>query len=81
MPDISKARIEVAVGADLLTWMAVHGNLLLALRHPGNGGAVAAVMRDFVNGLGRMLVDQGILTQAELEFAMNPTQELFGRIQ
>lgn len=56
------------VEADLLTWMAVHGNLLLALRHPQNCGPAGQLVADFAKKLGEMLVEGGIITQAELDY-------------
>lgn len=55
------------VEADLLTWMAIHGNLSLALRHPQNKGPSRAYVARFVKRLGQWLVEQGVVTQEELE--------------
>ena len=40
------------VEADLVSWMAVHGQLLLALRHPQNIGASAQLVSDFCEKIG-----------------------------
>lgn len=55
------------VEADLLTWMAIHGNLSLALRHPQNKGPSRAYVAAFVKSLGQWLVEQNVLTQEELD--------------
>ncbi len=68
MPDYSKARDEVRVVADLMTWLTVHGNLSLALRHPGNVGPSRKVVEVFLEQLGRGLVENGFLSEAELDF-------------
>lgn len=56
-----------SIDANLMTWMAIHGNLSLALRHPGNRGPSRAYVVRFVKDLGKWLVEQGVLTQEELE--------------
>lgn len=62
-----KAAERVAVEADLFTWMTVHGNLLLALRHPGNQGPSANVARNFVEALEAVLLRGGILDQEDID--------------
>jgi len=67
-------RVELAgklatVETELMVWMAVHGHLQLALRHPENEGPSAEWIRQFVKEIGEMLVREGILSQAELDFA------------
>ena len=59
----------VVVEESLFVWMAIHGNLCLALRHPENRGLSARYMEDFVRKLGRLLVEKGVMTQAELDQA------------
>jgi hypothetical protein len=43
MPDLSPEKLLelVTVEESVFVWMAVHGNLCLALRNPGNRGARA----------------------------------------
>jgi hypothetical protein len=61
-----KARTQGSVSADLLTWVAVHGNLQLALRHPLNAGASRPLIEQFITQLGQWLVEQGMLTPEHL---------------
>lgn len=70
--DITKARVRVSVRAELWVWMAVHGNLCLALRHPQNTGPSRVHgIEGFVCHLGKLLVEHGILTAEELAQAEN----------
>jgi hypothetical protein len=57
------------VEADLLTWLAIHGNLCLSLRHPANRGPSRKYVVDFVKGLGKFLVDAGVMSQEQMENA------------
>jgi hypothetical protein len=57
------------VKADLLTWMIVHGNLCLALRHPQNRGPSRNVAVMLTKALGKALVEWGALTSEQLEEA------------
>lgn len=47
-------------------WLAVHGNLLLALRHPANTGASRPLVEDLIGILEGAFLDSGILTEAQL---------------
>lgn len=76
-PEVAKKRLKVE--ADLLTWMAVHGNLLLALRHPENTGESRRIVAGFVEDIGRMLVVGGIINQEELEFCRQDEEKAGGR--
>lgn len=67
--DITKARVPLPVHADLFTWMAVHGNLCLALRHPSNVGGSRQIVEEFVRALGARLVEEGLLSADELRDA------------
>ena len=49
-----------------LVWMALHGTLCLGLRHPKYVGASRQLVVEFVNELGRQLVEWGVLTSEEL---------------
>lgn len=62
-------RAEWPVTAPGLIWMAVHGNLCLALRHRSNVGPSRALMVTFVRALGQNLVENGVLTPDELRQA------------
>jgi len=68
--DLSKAKLMFEVHADAMTWMAVHGNLCLALRHPANRGESREQMIAVIHQLGENLVACGLLTQAEMDDAM-----------
>lgn len=50
-----------------ITWLAVHGNLCLALRHPANRGPSRSFVVEFTRSLGRMLVTWGVITEEELK--------------
>lgn len=65
------AEKKFTVEAQALTWMAVHGNLCLALRHPDNRGASRERMITIIKDLGKLLVDSGFMTQAEMADAMH----------
>jgi hypothetical protein len=59
---IAKAREQGSISAELIVWVAVRGNLQLALRHPQNVGASRAWVEQFVKDLGLYLVERGLLT-------------------
>ncbi len=59
-------RAEWPVTAPGIIWMAIHGNLCLALRHAGNRGSSRAMVERFVRALGDNLVENGVLTAEEL---------------
>jgi hypothetical protein len=67
--DIGKALETATVDETLFLWMTVHGYLCLALRHPESSGASRSYAEAFVKKIGRLLVDRGLLSQAELDFA------------
>lgn len=57
-----KVKIEIEV----LSLLALHGSVCLALRHPMNTGESRKMMVEFVKQAGRYLVDLRALTPAEL---------------
>lgn len=57
---------KVHVEANLLTWLTIHGNVCLALRHPQNTGESRAYAVAFVKFLGRMLVECDVITEEQL---------------
>lgn len=59
---LAKAREQGEVSAQLIVWVAVHGNLQLALRNPENAGASRPMIEQFVRELGAWLVERGMLT-------------------
>jgi hypothetical protein len=63
------AKTDGTVKANLLTWITVHGNLCLALRHPQNQGPSRKVAVMFTKALGKALVEWGALTPEQLEEA------------
>lgn len=64
--DISKAHDLQLMEETLFVWMAIHGNLSLALRHPQNTGASREYVEQFVDKLGQILVDRGLLSPVDL---------------
>ena len=73
--DVAKALERAELNAQLGTWMAIHGYLCLALRHPGVRGESRPMVLDFVHKLGRILVGTGVLTEEELFYA-EKTEEI-----
>lgn len=67
MPDLQKLQETAAIEAELMTWMAVHGGLCLALRHRDLTGAVRDTLLRMVGGIEEMLLAGGALTQAEID--------------
>jgi hypothetical protein len=63
------ANTQGTVKANLLTWVTVHGNLCLALRHPQNRGSSREWAVKFTKALGKALVEWGALTPEQLEEA------------
>lgn len=57
------------ITASLLTWITVHGNLCLALRHPQNRGPSRKLAVEFVKELGKALVEWKALTPEQLKAA------------
>lgn len=58
-------RAPLAIELPMHTWMAVHGNLLLAMRHPDNRSG--PIVEDLVSLLEGAFLDGGLLTEAMLE--------------
>ncbi len=73
--DINRALQKATIEESLFLWMTVHGNLCLALRHPTNDGPSRGYTVAFVRKLGRLLVERGLLTQAELDLAEEVERE------
>lgn len=59
----------VSVEAPMLSWVTVHGNLCLALRHPSNRGQSRQICLNMVKQLSEMIVAGGIMTQEEMDQA------------
>jgi len=57
---------RITLELNLLTIMALHGNLCLALRHPANRGPSTHLVAAVVRQLGEVLLARGALTAAEL---------------
>jgi hypothetical protein len=75
MPNVERCKQIFTFAGHGLAWMAVHGNLQLALRHPRNTGPSREIMVEFVERLGVALVDWGILSEAELELSKRVERE------
>lgn len=63
---VEALKVNQPVIADRLTWLAVHGSICLALRHPDYQGPTRQMMLEFVHQLGRGLVEWECLTAEEL---------------
>jgi len=63
------AQKTMMINASLLTWITVHGNMCLGLRHPQNRGPSRAYAVAFVRQLGQELVKAGAITEQELKEA------------
>ena len=55
----------IPVIADGIMWLAVVGNLQIALRHPANVGASSRMVVDFAKQLLLKLIEEGVLTDEE----------------
>ena len=64
--DITHARDQIEIEADAFTWMTVHGNLCLGLRHPNNTGPSRKIVENFVEALEAMLVKSGLLSEEDV---------------
>src|SRR5258708_5797312 len=58
--------IDFPLYLDQTSVLCLIANLQLALRHPGNTGASAAVARKFVDGMISRMKDAGLVATAEL---------------
>jgi hypothetical protein len=75
--DSPKGRRESAtVDASLLDWVAVHGCMCLGLRQPDSCGPSRELMLQFLERLGVLLVERGMMTRAELDSAMQVEREV-----
>jgi len=75
MPNLERSKQIFTFSGHGIAWMAVHGNLQLALRHPRNTGPSREIMLEFVERLGMALVDWGILSEAELALSKQVERE------
>jgi hypothetical protein len=75
VPNATVAREKALVEASLITWMAVHGGLCLALRHPDLKGPSRGLIENAIDSIGELLVAGGILTEAELAEAQRVERE------
>ncbi len=66
---------EVTINLNVITLLAVHGNLLLALRHPENLGQTRAIVLNFAKQIGEQLVILGAITPEQLEEAYEVESE------
>jgi hypothetical protein len=65
--NLSNADRRFGLESDAITWLAVHGNLCLALRHEGNTGAAREMVLGFLESLKEMLVKSNLVTQKEID--------------
>jgi len=79
--DVQKALETATIEESLFVWMTIHGNLCLALRHPENQGPSRAYAVAFVEKIGRLLVDRGLLTQEQLDHVQKVETEQINRIR
>ena len=68
-------RMEVTIKLNVITLMAVHGNLLLALRHPQNRGESRDLVIDFLKQIGEELVLLGAMAPEQLKKAYKEESE------
>ena len=68
-------RKEVTINLNVITLMAVHGNLLLALRHPQNIGESRDLIIDFCKQIGEELVLLGAMAPEQLNEAYRVESE------
>lgn len=68
-------RKEVTINLNVITLMAVHGNLLLALRHPQNIGESRDLVIDFCKQIGEELVLLGAMAPEQLKMAYTVESE------
>jgi hypothetical protein len=67
--NLDKALEKATLEFSMLQWMAIHGNLCLALRHPNNTGASRALVATAIDEISKLIVARGLLTQAEIDAA------------
>lgn len=75
-----KAAEVAPLETNLLTWMAVHGNLCLALRHPQNRGPSRSVILEFLTDLSNLIVERGLLTREQMDAAFALEREVAGAL-
>lgn len=68
-------RKEITIKLNVITLMAVHGNLLLALRHPQNRGESRDLVIDFLKQIGEELVLLGAMAPEQLKMAYKVESE------
>lgn len=68
-------RKEITIKLNVITLMAVHGNLLLALRHPQNRGESRDLVIDFLKQIGEELVILGAMAPEKLKEAYTVESE------
>jgi len=66
---------EITIKLNVITLMAVHGNLLLALRHPRNLGESRDLVIDFCKQIGEELVLLGAMAPEQLKKAYKEESE------
>jgi len=66
---------DVTIKLNIITLMGVHGNLLLALRHPLNTGESRDLIIDFCKQIGEELVLLGAMAPEQLKKAYKEESE------
>ena len=66
MPERTKEHVLLTMPARGGVWMRVYAMLLLGLRQPGSWSPTRATVVEFVDELGRKLVDVGLFSPEEL---------------
>ncbi len=59
--DWTKEKEQITITAPALTLLAVHGNLLLSLRHPANNGPSRKLVIEFIDMIEKKLIEVGLL--------------------
>lgn len=68
--DLKLAVQPITVTAEALTWLAVHGNVCLAMRHPDNHSPnVRPRMVKFLKEISNRLVDSGFISREAMDGA------------
>ncbi len=66
-PDLLRERATVEL--PMITWLAIHGNLCLALRHPNNAGPSRLKIIEAIQVLSGIIIAAGVMTQQEMDEA------------
>lgn len=73
--DADLLRQRVTVELPLIAWLAIHGNLCLALRHPQNRGPSRLTCIDALERLAELIIEHGLMTREEMAEAHRVEQQ------